>query len=73
MHFAQLAAQGFDRSSARGLVEWAAALLAHNLLLRAGELGRPDEREFDPQRDLSWSSIRWKEPTRESRGRRWAL
>eukprot|EP00965_Chrysotila_dentata_P069600 2298980-Pleurochrysis_carterae.AAC.1 len=37
VHFAQLAAAGFDRSSSRGAVEWAAALLAHNLLLRGGE------------------------------------
>eukprot|EP00965_Chrysotila_dentata_P149543 4938221-Pleurochrysis_carterae.AAC.1 len=34
--FAQLAAAGFDRRSPRSVVEWAAALLAHNLLLRGG-------------------------------------
>eukprot|EP00965_Chrysotila_dentata_P072757 2404941-Pleurochrysis_carterae.AAC.1 len=28
--FAKLAAAGFDRQSPRGVVEWAAALLAHN-------------------------------------------
>eukprot|EP00965_Chrysotila_dentata_P177455 5861211-Pleurochrysis_carterae.AAC.1 len=32
-HFATLARRGYDRGSRRGVVEWAAALLAHNLLL----------------------------------------
>eukprot|EP00965_Chrysotila_dentata_P060565 2007058-Pleurochrysis_carterae.AAC.1 len=36
---AHLARRGYDRGSRRGLVEWAAALLAHNLLLRGGEIG----------------------------------
>eukprot|EP00965_Chrysotila_dentata_P013196 435477-Pleurochrysis_carterae.AAC.1 len=38
-HFARFAAAGYDCSSPRGVVEWAAALVAHNLLLRGGEIG----------------------------------
>eukprot|EP00965_Chrysotila_dentata_P035969 1197073-Pleurochrysis_carterae.AAC.1 len=51
-HFLQLASAGYDRRSPRGVVEWAAALLAHNLLLRGGEIGRPQERDFDSTRDI---------------------
>eukprot|EP00965_Chrysotila_dentata_P164955 5446363-Pleurochrysis_carterae.AAC.2 len=35
-HFATLVAKGYDRWSPRGVVEWAAALLAHNILLGGG-------------------------------------
>eukprot|EP00965_Chrysotila_dentata_P032599 1086308-Pleurochrysis_carterae.AAC.1 len=54
-------------------MQWAAALLAHNLLLRAGEIGHPAEREFDPTRDLTWASIRWMRPSTASGGHEWAL
>eukprot|EP00965_Chrysotila_dentata_P106202 3507283-Pleurochrysis_carterae.AAC.1 len=56
-HFAKLAAAGYDRSSRRGVVEWAAALLAHNLLLRGGEIERPQTRKFDATRGITWASI----------------
>eukprot|EP00965_Chrysotila_dentata_P186234 6149177-Pleurochrysis_carterae.AAC.1 len=43
-HFrAVLDAGGWD-GTPRARVEWAAALIAHNLLLRAGEVGHPTER-----------------------------
>lgn len=35
----KLAAAGYDRTSERGVVEWAAALVSWNLLLRGAELG----------------------------------
>eukprot|EP00965_Chrysotila_dentata_P035686 1187567-Pleurochrysis_carterae.AAC.1 len=54
-------------------MDWAAALLAHNLLLRAGELGHPRERGFDCSRDLTWASVEWREPSAASRGHRWML
>ena len=39
----QLAETGFEPASSQGVINWAAALLAHNACLRAGELGiRPD-------------------------------
>ena len=34
--FRELVRGGYDRTSARGIVRWAAALGAHNLLLRGG-------------------------------------
>lgn len=71
----QLATQGFDRSSARGLVRWAVALLAHNLLLRGGEPGVVDKsgtpKAFDTSRDLSLGSIEFKRPGPESGGLPW--
>ena len=46
-----------DRSSRDGIQEWAAALLAHNLLLRGGELGRSSKSRWDPRRGLTLESI----------------
>eukprot|EP00965_Chrysotila_dentata_P209162 6185134-Pleurochrysis_carterae.AAC.1 len=66
-HFAQLAAAGYDRTSRRGVVEWAATLLAYKLLLRGGEIGGPEDREFDPARDITWASIRWLQPAAVSK------
>lgn len=71
----QLATQGYDRSSARGLVRRAVALLAHNLLLRGGEPGVVDKsgtpKAFDTSRDLSLGSIEFKQPSPESGGLPW--
>ena len=61
-----LATQGFDRSSARGLVRWAAALLAHNLLLRGGELGVVDGKALDSARDLTIGAVEFMQPNEES-------
>ena len=66
-----LAELGFDRSSARGLVRWAAALLAHNLLLRGGELGVVDGKAFDTARDLTLGAITFMPPNAESDGLPW--
>eukprot|EP00965_Chrysotila_dentata_P136949 4529843-Pleurochrysis_carterae.AAC.1 len=67
-----------EAAGARGDTEqsrrdWAAALLANNLLLRAGEIGHPRERAFDCARDLTWASVEWQEPSAASRGHRWML
>ena len=69
----QLAEQEFDRSTARGCVEWAAVLTAHSALLRGGEVGVPDGAEIDLRRVITWSSIRWQQPRRESGGRPWLI
>eukprot|EP00965_Chrysotila_dentata_P027006 896281-Pleurochrysis_carterae.AAC.1 len=50
VHFQALATGDGWQGTARRRLEWAAALLAHNLLLRAGEIGHPQEREFDGTR-----------------------
>ena len=52
-------------------VEWAIALVAHNLLLRGGEVGRTDSRPFDTARDLTLVSIILHEPCAESGWRPW--
>ena len=65
-HLRQLIAKGYDRSSARGIIEWAAALVAWNLLLRGGELGVVTGRAFDPSRDATFGAIEWRAPCRDS-------
>jgi hypothetical protein len=65
-HFRRLVTLGFDRLSLKGLVRWAAALVAHNLLLRGGELGVVDAKVFDPTRDATFGAIEFKEPSADS-------
>ena len=67
----ELAETGFDRASRQGVVNWAAALLAHNACLRAGELGTPDGRQLDPFRDLTWASFTWHAPSEATQGYAW--
>ena len=70
-HFRECVRRGIDRSTARGMMEWAAALLAHNVLLRAGELGCVAAGGFDPARDITWGSFHWQDRCYESRGCPW--
>ena len=72
-HLQLAALAGFDRTSPRGRQNWAAAILAHNLLLRGGELGRTDKGTWDPTRGLTLSSFKFQEPNRESSGCPWVL
>jgi hypothetical protein len=65
-HLRDLAAMGYDRSSRRGMMRWAAALAAHNMMLRGGEVGHPETGHFDPARGIVWDSIVWKEPCPDS-------
>ena len=65
-HLRKLAAMGYDRSSSRGLLEWAAALVAWNLLLRGGELGVVSGQPFDTSRDATFGAIEWREPCSDS-------
>ena len=57
---------GYDRSSARGVAEWAAALVAWNVLLRGGELGVVPGAAFDPRRDATFGAIEWRLPCSDS-------
>eukprot|EP00965_Chrysotila_dentata_P039289 1305851-Pleurochrysis_carterae.AAC.1 len=66
-HFRAAEAARACADTEQSRIDWAAALLAHNLLLRAGEIGHPLERAFDPARDLTWASVEWREPTAASR------
>ena len=61
-HLRRLIAMGYDRSSARGVAEWAAALVAWNVLLRGGELGVVPGAAFDPRRDATFGAIEWRLP-----------
>lgn len=65
-HLRQLIGMGYDRSSARGLLEWAAALTSWNLLLRGGELGVVPGVAFDPRRDATFGAITWRAPCSDS-------
>lgn len=58
----QVAAMGFDRFSAKGAIKWGAALAAHNLLCRGGEVCVRDGVELDVERDLVLGAIEFKEP-----------
>ena len=65
-HLRAIAAAGFVRFSKRGAQQWAAAVLAHNLLLRGGEVGVVDSAEFDTARDLTIGAVEFKAPCAES-------
>ena len=62
-----------DRSSREGVQDWAAALMAHNLLLRGGELGRSSKGRWDPRRGLTIESIDFRAPCAESDGCPWMI
>eukprot|EP00965_Chrysotila_dentata_P023741 786751-Pleurochrysis_carterae.AAC.1 len=72
-HFRAILDPGGWGGTSRARQKWAAALIAHNLLLRAGEVGHPPERPFVPTRDLTWASVQWMSPAAVSDGHGWAL
>ena len=61
-HLRAAAELGFDRTSKRGVMEWGAALTAHNLLCRGGEVCVCGTAELDVERDLTLGAIEFKEP-----------
>ena len=67
------AAAVLDRASPDGAVEWAAAVVAHNALLRGGEVGVPDSTDPDAARVITWRSLAWQPPRAESAWRPWLL
>jgi len=73
VHIAAAAAAGFDRSSVRGEMEWAAVVGGHNLLLRGGEVGEPDNAHPEPHRVLRGRSLGWQHAIRASGGRLWLV
>eukprot|EP00965_Chrysotila_dentata_P009483 309231-Pleurochrysis_carterae.AAC.1 len=72
-HLRRLAREVDWRDTPGRRMQWAAALVAHNLLLRGREVGHPAERGFDPTRGLTWASVRWMKPSEASDGHEWAL
>ena len=73
VHLAAAAAAGFDRVTERGEMEWCAVVAGHNLLLRGGELGTPDNARHEPRRVLRCRHFSWRSPSRASRGRLWLI
>eukprot|EP00965_Chrysotila_dentata_P142219 4702316-Pleurochrysis_carterae.AAC.1 len=61
------------RRTPKQRLEWAAALLAHNALLRGGEAGHPLGRAFDGTRDLTWASLTRMGPCVASSGHDWVV
>ena len=68
-HFRLLVANGSWFSYTTS--ERGAALTAHNLALRGGEVGRSDTKPIDPARDIMITSVDLCEPCVESKGRPW--
>ena len=67
----ELVRRGWDRSSRSGAVAWAAALTAHNLLLRGGEVGSVDKKPFDTSRDITIGAVEFMAANAESEGMPW--
>ena len=57
----------FDRTSRRGVMEWAVGLGAHSMLLRGGEVGHMQRAAFDAARGITILSITEQMPCRSSR------
>ena len=60
-----------SRTTKQGKIEWGAALLAHNLLLRGGELGVVDRKTFNIARDITIGAVQFRSPCAESQGMPW--
>ena len=60
-----------DLATLRGAIEGGAAVLAHNLLLRGGEVCCVEDKPFDAGRDLTFDAIEFMAPCDESRWKRW--
>jgi hypothetical protein len=60
-----------DITSLRGAIESGAAIIAHNILLRGGELCCVEGRPFDAGRDFTFDAIEFRAPCAESRWEHW--
>lgn len=58
----------FDRQSTRGVLRWAVLWGGHNLLLRGGEFGRVDNKEFVAAYGLTLADCDWVAPCAETGG-----
>lgn len=73
MHFRALIAAGYPTQEGQAGTEWALALLAHNVMLRGGEVGRTDSKPFDASRDLTLTSVVLMPPCEESGWLPWLI
>ena len=72
-HLRALIAIRYDRTSARGIIEWAAGLVAWNILLRGCELGVVPGNPLDIARDAVFGAITWRLPCHDSSGLPWLV
>lgn len=59
---------GFEYSSRRGILRWAVLWVGHNLLLRGGEFGAPDRKEFSSTAGVTLADVEWIAPCAETGG-----
>lgn len=59
---------GFDHSSRRGILRWAVLWAGHNLLLRGGEFGAPDRKQFSSTIGITLADVEWVAPCEETAG-----
>lgn len=58
----------FERRTRYGIMRWAVIWMAHNLLLRGGEVGRSDGKSFDPATGITVADLDWMSPSEETKG-----
>ena len=63
----------WDRVSGYGLLRWRASITAHNILLRGGEPGAVEGRDFDVQRGITIASVELRAPCADSEGCEWLV
>lgn len=61
-----LGVTGFFRAQRELLLRWAVLWLAHNLMMRGGELGVTDKATFSPTTGLTIADLDWIEPCEET-------
>lgn len=59
---------GFEYHSRRGILRWAVLWVGHNLLLRGGEFGAPDRKEFSSTTGVTLADVEWISPCAETGG-----
>lgn len=58
----------FERSSRRGILRWAVLWVGHNVLLRGGEFGAPDRKQFSSTVGITLADVEWINPCAETGG-----
>lgn len=58
----------FDCRSRRGILRWAVLWVGHNLLLRGGEFGAPDRKQFSSTVGITLADVEWIAPCAETSG-----
>ena len=63
----------WDRSSGYGRLRWRVCITAHNVLLRGGEPGAVEGRDFDASRGLTVASVELRDPCADSDWCEWLI